>query len=202
MLKLQKGDTKTAKQRITKQDVANAAFEAARKGGMQAVTLKNIEKRLDCSPQPIYSCYADIGALRQDVENMTDAFAAEFAKKRAGEDALAGTGRAYIQFAEEEPELFRIFITHRRRGISSLRELYAAYADPNAAKQRGTQTAQAERLHLHMLIYTVGLGAIFSAAYPGIKIDEIYSKQKEAFEAFLAAEGQEKSKKKKKKNKR
>lgn len=190
------------KQRITKQDVANAAFEAARKGGMQAVTLKNIEKRLGCSPQPIYSCYADIGALRQDVENMTDAFAAEFAKKRADEDALAGTGRAYIQFAEEEPELFRIFITHRRRGISSLRELYAAYADPNAAKQLGTQTAQAERLHLHMLIYTVGLGAIFSAAYPGIKIDEIYSKQKEAFEAFLAAEGQEKSKKKKKKNKR
>ena len=37
-----------------------------------------------------------------------------------------------------------------------------------------------------MLIYTIGLSAIFSTARPGIPADEIFGWQSSAYEAFLA----------------
>ncbi|MDE6055311.1 MAG: hypothetical protein K2G55_16490 [Lachnospiraceae bacterium] len=44
---------------------------------------------------------------------------------------------------------------------------------------------QAKQLHLHMLIYTVGLGTIFSVTTPGILADEIFAQQEMAYQAFL-----------------
>lgn len=36
-----------------------------------------------------------------------------------------------------------------------------------------------------MLIYTIGIGTIFSVTTPGISTDEIYAQQKIAYEAFF-----------------
>lgn len=44
---------------------------------------------------------------------------------------------------------------------------------------------QAKELHLHMLIYTIGIGTIFSVTTPGISVDEIYKQQEMAYKAFL-----------------
>ena len=38
-----------------------------------------------------------------------------------------------------------------------------------------------------MLIYTIGIGTIFSVTTPGIAADEIYLQQEQAYEAFLKA---------------
>ena len=43
------------KQRITKEMVVDAAFEIARNSGMEQVMVKNIENKIGCSVQPIYS---------------------------------------------------------------------------------------------------------------------------------------------------
>jgi len=40
---------------------------------------------------------------------------------------------------------------------------------------------------MHMLVYTIGLGAIFSVTTPGIPIEEIYAQQEQAYEAFFCA---------------
>lgn len=43
------------KQRITKEMVVDAAFEIARKDGIEKATVKTIAEKLGCSVQPIYS---------------------------------------------------------------------------------------------------------------------------------------------------
>lgn len=104
-------------------------------------------------------------------------------------DLFRSTGRAYIQLAEEEPHLFRIFILHQRKGISSLDDLYQAETDPQTAKfiadELRISESQAKRLHLNMLIFTIGIGTIFSGTVPGISADEIYEQQEIAYQAFL-----------------
>ena len=37
-----------------------------------------------------------------------------------------------------------------------------------------------------MLIYTIGIGTIFSVTTPGISADEIYEQQEAAYNAFLS----------------
>lgn len=177
-------------QRITKDMVINAAFEIARAGGMEQVMVKTIAGKLGCSVQPIYSYCKNMDSLRQDVAAQVDLFLQKYISSRLDKnDLFRSTGKAYIQLAEEEPHLFRIFVLHQRTGISSLDDLYQAETNPRVAEfiagQLNISISQAKQLHLHMLIYTIGIGTIFSITKPGISTKEIYEKQEAAYDAFL-----------------
>lgn len=178
------------KQRITKKMVVDAAFEIARNQGMEQVLVKNIADKIGCSVQPIYSYCKNMEGLRQEVTERVRAFTEEFvAEHIERRELFRSTGQAYIQFAKEEPFLFKIFILHQRSGISSLDELYRSEASPKTAEfiaeELHISISQARRLHLNMLIYTIGIGSIFSMTSPGISADEIFQWQDLAYEAFL-----------------
>ena len=115
------------KQRITKEMVVDAAFEIAKSSGMEQVLVKNIADRIGCSVQPIYSYCRNMDGLRRDVAARVRCFVREYVAERIDRDDLfRSTGRAYIQLAKEQPHLYKIFILHRREGISSLEDLYRA----------------------------------------------------------------------------
>lgn len=178
------------KQRITKETVVDAAFRLARSGGMEGVTAKAIAKEIGCSVQPIYSYCSNMEGLRRDVEERIKSFIKEYiASHFDRSDPFRSTGRAYIRLTEEEPNLFRIFILHRRDGVSSLDDLYRAEAGEQIpaflAEELDISETQAKQLHLDMLIYTIGIGAIFSVTAPGILPDEILSQQERAYRIFL-----------------
>ena len=157
---------------------------------MERVLVKYIAARLGCSVQPIYSCFRNMGELRRAVELRTADYMADWLSARLDPSSLfQSTGRAYVQFAQEEPELFKLFALRRREGVSSLEELRQKEASPKVAQaiaaQLGLSMEQARRLHLDMLIYTVGLGTIFSVTMPGIPAQEVFARQERAYQAFL-----------------
>lgn len=178
------------KQRITKDMVVNAAFEIARSNGMEQVMVKNIAEKIGCSVQPIYSYCKNMEELRADVARKVSVFIGEYIEKHIDKDDIfASTGRAYIRLAKEEANLFKIFILHKRSGIASLEDLYKSETSPHTAefisKKLDISIEQAKKLHLNMLIYTIGLGTIFSVTTPGISTDEIYEQQELAYKTFL-----------------
>lgn len=178
------------KQKITKEMVVEAAFQLAREGGMERVLVKDIAARLGCSVQPIYSYCRNMDGLRRDVAARVTAFVREYLAQDGG--GFQSTGRAYVRLAREEPELFKIFTLHPREGVACLDDLYRAEADPGMAAviagELGLSAEAARRLHMNMIIYTIGLGAIFSVTNPGIRAEEIYTWQAEAYQAFLNQE--------------
>ncbi len=178
------------KQRITKEMVVDAAFEIARNGGMDQVMVKAIANKIGCSVQPIYSYCRNMEGLRRDVVLKTKEFIRQYVAEHIdGKDPFRSTGRAYVRLAKEEPHLFRIFILHRRENITSLEELYREEAGADTAgfiaDQLGISKEAAKQLHLNMLIYTIGIGTIFSVTTPGISAEEIYRQQERAYETFL-----------------
>ena len=177
-------------QRITREMVVSAAFEIARTSGMEQVMVKNNADRLGCSVQPIYSYCKNMDSLRQDVVTEVNRFLQEYLESHIDRnDLFRSTGKAYIRLAEEEPHLFRIFILHKRSGISSLNDLYRTQTNPHVAeyiaKDLNIGISQAKQLHLNMLIYPIGIGTIFSVTTPGISTNEIYTQQEIAYQAFL-----------------
>lgn len=178
------------KQRITKEMVVSAAFEIARNEGMEHVMVKNIANRIGCSVQPIYSYCKNMEKLRQDVIMKVKRFIGDYVTMHIDKDDIFGsTGKAYIRLAKKEPHLYKIFILHKRSGISSLEDLYQSETNPNTAgiiaEKLNISIKQAKKLHLNMLIYTIGIGTIFSVTEPGISVDEIYKQQETAYKAFL-----------------
>ncbi len=178
------------KQKITKEMVVEAAFELARKGGMEQVIVKNIAERLNCSVQPIYSYCKNMEELRRDVIARAISFVKGYTAGRTdSSDPFHSTGQAYLRLAKEEPEIFKLFILHQRGGISSLEDLYRIETDPQIFRyimeETGLDAAQAKQLHLNMLIYMIGIGTIFSVTTPGIPADEIFARLEYAYRAFL-----------------
>jgi len=180
------------KQRITKDMVVNAAFEIARNGGMEQVIVKSIAKKLGCSVQPIYSYCQNMDGLRSDVAKQARDFIQKYVTAHIDKDDLfRSTGRTYIQLAKEEPHIFKIFLLQERKNISSLDDLYRSETNPQMAQMLSEQLQismeKAKQLHLNMLVYTMGIGTIFSVTSPGISAEEIYSQQEQAYRIFLKA---------------
>lgn len=178
------------KQKITKEMVVNAAFELARSGGMEQVLVKSIAEKLGCSVQPIYSYCKNMGELRRNIEVKAKNFIQDYLSTHIDKDDLfRSTGQAYIQIAKNEPHLFRLFILQQREDISSLKELYQTETCPEIApaiaQKYNISLAKAKYLHLNMLVYTIGLGTIFSVSTPGIAAEEIFGLQEDACQAFL-----------------
>ena len=177
------------KQRITKEMVVDAAFAIARQKGIENVLVKSIAKELGCSVQPIYSYCENMVGLREAVGNRARAFIREYVAAHLDKnDPFRSTGRAYIQLAKEEPHILKIFLAQQRRNISSLKDIYETETDPQmaeaVAKAWGIDVESARQLHLNMLIYTIGLGTILSVSSPGIPMEEIFSQQEQAHQAF------------------
>ncbi|MDO4273073.1 MAG: TetR/AcrR family transcriptional regulator [Eubacteriales bacterium] len=180
------------KQKITKEMVVDAAFELARAGGMEQVMVKNIAEKLGCSVQPIYSYCKNMDGLRKDVTERARQFIQKFVAAHIDKnDLFRSTGRAYIQIAKEEPHILKMFIFQQRKNISSLDDLYQCEASPQMAQtiadELNITVEKAKQLHLNMLIYTIGIGTIFSVTTPGIPPEEIYSQQENAYRVFLRA---------------
>lgn len=178
------------RQRITKEMVVDAAFEIARKDGMDRATVKAIAEKLNCSVQPIYSYCQNVDGLRNDVAIKARSFIQEYVKRSLDQnDLFRSTGRAYIKIAREEPHLFRLYLFQERKNISSLDGLYRTETNPavteRIAKDLHLSVPAAKRLHLNMLIYTIGIGTIFSVTSSSISENEIWDQQEQAYQAFL-----------------
>lgn len=185
------------KQRITKEMVVDTAFAIARKEGMEKATVKAISEKLGCSVQPIYSYCQNMEGLRRDVSRKARTFIQEYVGKAIDPDDLfRSTGHAYVRIAKEEPQIFRLFLFQERTGVSSLDDLYRMETNPavaeGIAETLSISREAAKRLHLNMLIYTIGIGTIFSVTSSSIPEEEIFHQQEQACQAFLAAarEGQ------------
>lgn len=180
-----------AKQKVSREMVIDAAFELAREGGLEAVGVREVANELGCSVQPIYYYFNNIEGLRQEVFLKTERFAADYTSSLMdSSDLFASMGRAHVQFARNEPHLFSIYILHQREGISSLEDFYQSQANSQMAQvianNLHVSLQKAKKLHLQMLVYTIGLGTIFSVCQPGMKAEEVFSLQQSAFDAFLA----------------
>lgn len=178
------------KQKITKEMVVEAAFELARSEGMEHITVKNIAYKLNCSVQPIYSYCQSMDGLRQDIIKRSKEFIREYLSSYVNKnDFFRSTGYAYVQLAKEEPNIFRMYILHKREDITSLEDLYRSETNPNMAEfiaeDLQISIEKARILHINMLIYTIGIGTILATAEPGIPTEEIHKQLKNAYQAFL-----------------
>lgn len=178
------------KQKITREMVIEAAFELARKHGLDQVTVRDIAEQLGCSVQPIYSYCKNMEGLRKDVKNHADSFLKTYIASYVDKtDFFRSMGQTYIRLATEEANIFKMFITNERENIDSMESLYHSETNPEMAEfianNLEISIEKARKFHLNMLIYTMGMGTILANVTPGIGQQEAYRQLEFAYEAFL-----------------
>lgn len=113
------------KERITRKEIAAAAFRMARKEGMEEVTARKLAGAAGCSTQPIFRVYQNMEEVQADVLEQAVAFFEDFYASYPKSQAVpfVNLGLAYISFAQKEGNLFRAMFLSENRNGKSLYEL-------------------------------------------------------------------------------
>ena len=165
--------------RVTKDDIISAAVEIVRSKGAQAINARAVAAELNCSTQPVYSNFATIDELRLAVVDKAEELSREYMRREAEvgryPEYKAG-GMAYIRFAKEEKELFKLLYMRDRSGevIPESTDL-SDEMESIVHKQTGLSGLDVKLFHLEMWAFVHGIAVMFATGY--VELDpELVSK--------------------------
>lgn len=115
--------------KVTKEMIAQAAFELVREKGHDNLNTRAIAQRLGCSTQPVLYSYKTVDEIREAAYAIADGYhTAYIMPKETDADPLLALGLNYVRFGHEERKLFRfLFQTDKFGGM----DVDALFADPN-----------------------------------------------------------------------
>ena len=169
MLLIKRGDNMPPECKFSKEEIVAAALELVRKSGDQAVSARAVGALLGASSKVIFSAFSGMEELKQAVVQaagqLQRQFTEEYAKK-SGFPPYKSIGMAYILFAREEKELFRLLYMRDRTGENREEELdsIAGILDL-LMNQLGIDRDRALALHAEMWAYVHGIAVLLATGY-------------------------------------
>lgn len=157
------------KVKFTREEIIDAALQITREQGLSAVTARGLGARLGVSAKPIFGLFRNMEEVQQEVMKAADALYQSYLR----EDMESGvyppykaSGMAYIRFAKEQKELFKLlFMRDRSREIT---DQIGEEWEPLLAlirKNTGISRESAVMLHLEMWFYVHGIAAMIATSY-------------------------------------
>ncbi|MDE6127721.1 MAG: TetR/AcrR family transcriptional regulator [Lachnospiraceae bacterium] len=113
------------KESVTMQDILENAFAMTREEGFANVTARKVAARVGCSTQPIFRVYKNMEELWGEVYKKAVLFFQDYYDlfPRTGTVPFSNLGMAYIAFAREEKNLFRLLFLSELPEKKSLYEI-------------------------------------------------------------------------------
>ena len=155
--------------RISKDDIINAAVSLVRNGGEATINARTVAAALGCSTQPIFSNFATMQELRLAVVDKADTLYNQYLTKeiQSGDyPAYKASGMAYIRFAKEEKELFKLLFMRDRSGEPIPRdETFGDRIEGLVRDSTGLIGKEATLFHLEMWAYVHGIATMFATGF-------------------------------------
>ena len=161
---------------FTRKKIITAALDLVRRDGISALTARALGKELGSSSRPIFGLFKNMEEVQQEVLIAANDLYQNYLKK----DMTSGqyppykaSGMAYIRFAKEEKELFKLLfmrdrsheiIKENRDEIKPLLELIQ--------QKLGMNEEDAYLFHIEMWIYVHGIATMLATSY--LKWDEAF----------------------------
>ncbi len=145
--------------RFTREEIIQAALDLTAEKGVGALTARGLAQRLGSSAKPIFGLFANMEEVQQEVVKAANLRYQEYLRQ----DMSAGryppykaSGMAYIRFAREQKELFKLLF---------MRD-------------------DAYRFHLEMWIYVHGIATMIATAYLEWDMDFISAALTDAYQGL------------------
>ena len=156
------------KVKVTREDIVRAALDLVRAEGTATLNARSVAEALGCSTQPIFSNFATMEALQEAVIEAGYDYYLGFLKAEAEAGRYPhykAFGMAYIRFAREEKELFRLLFMRDRsgEGLVPTEDFEASVAI--IMEVNGLPRERAERMHLEMWACTHGIATMLATSF-------------------------------------
>lgn len=174
--------------KFTREQIIHAALDVTRKNGIAGLTARGLATELGSSAKPIFGLFQNM----EEVQNEVIAAANTLYQTYISEGMTEGkyppykaSGMAYIQFAKEEKELFKLLF---------MRDRSSEKIDENRAEIRpmlniimnnlGVGEAEAYLFHLELWLYVHGIATMIATNYLDWDIEFISKALTDAYEGL------------------
>ena len=179
------------KVKVIKDDIINAAVEIVRDSGEQSLNARTLAAVLNCSTQPVFSNFATMDELRLAVVERADLLCQEYMSReieRGEYPAYKASGMAYIRFAKEEKELFKLlYMRDRSKEVIPETTEQTEQMENIIQDQTGLTGVDAKLFHLEMWAYVHGIATMLATAYFSMDEELIAKIVSDAYQGSLNA---------------
>ena len=179
--------------KVTKEDIVNAAVQIVRQQGDQAINARALADALNCSTQPIFSNFSTMEELRLAVVAKIDEMCNDYITREiAGGQypAYKASGMAYIRFAKEEKELFKLlYMRDRSRETAGL--VMSDQMFDIVQTSTGLEGQTADLFHLEMWAYVHGIAAMFATGFFDVEWELVSRMLTDAYQGLRKQYGME-----------
>lgn len=174
--------------KVTKEDIVRAAVDIVRREGAQALNARIVATALGCSTQPVFSNFATMDQLRLAVTQEADMLCRAYMQQeveRGKYPAYKANGMAYIRFAQEEKELFKLLYMRDRSNevIPEGTEL-TDKMETIVHKNTGLDGDDAKLFHLEMWAYVHGIASMFATGFLDLEWELVSKMLTDAYQAL------------------
>ena len=183
------------KVKVTKEDIVNAAVTIVRKSGAGAVNARTIAAALECSTQPVFSNFTSMEDLRLAVVQKADELCSEYVRREVESGQFPvykASGMAYIRFAKEEKELFKLLYMRDRTNEtfphpSELSDRMEVVVHRNT----GLDGETAKLFHLEMWAFVHGIASMVATGFVELEWELVSRMLTDAYQGMRKQYGME-----------
>lgn len=155
--------------KFTREEIIAAALALVRQKGISALTARSLASELGASPKPIFSLFQNMEEVQGEVlKAANDLYQSRIALAMAGNQypPYKASGMAYVAFAREEKELFKLLFMRDRTGeqIGENREEIRPILNI-IMKNLNLSEDEAFLFHLELWIYVHGIATMLATSY-------------------------------------
>ena len=151
-----------------KNEIINTALSLVRENGAESLNARNIAAALNCSTQPIFSNYQSMDELRADVNLAAYEKYLGYLKQESESGkypVYKAYGMAYVRFASEEKELFKLlFMSDRTNADTSPSPDFTASVKI-IMQANGISEEKATLLHLESWSFVHGIAVMLATSF-------------------------------------
>lgn len=155
--------------KFTRDEITNAALNVTRKNGISGLTARALAAELGCSVKPIFGLFKNMEEVGQEVFIASDLLYQNYLREDMAKGKYSpykASGMAYIRFAKEERELFKLLFM-RDRSREKIEENKEEIRPIMQLIQQnlGISEDEAYLFHLEMWLYVHGIATMIATSY-------------------------------------
>lgn len=180
------------KQKFTKEEIINTAFNLVRRDGITALTARGLGVELGTSSRPIFTAFRNMEEVQQETMQAARALYNRYVEKGFKEEiAFRGVGMQYLRFAKEESHLFELLFMTSGETAFHLNEILPVI-DDNSDKilnsiqePYGLSREDSYKLYQALWIFTHGIACLYVTGVSRLSEEEASELLTEVFTGLI-----------------
>ncbi len=175
--------------KISREDIIKTAVELVREGGEQAINARTIASNLGCSTQPVFSNFATMEELQKSVITAAYNHYLGFIKEEVESGKYPhykSFGMAYVRFAKEEKELFKLLFMRDRTGEDLSPSPDFEESVEMIMKTSGVTYEKARLMHMETWTCVHGIGTMLATSFLSLDLELISDMLTDVYQGIRA----------------